>query len=61
LSSEEEIREVYEDEIMWKSLSVYRRNGLIPFVSDGDVKIHYLWEGIIDEADLEFLGLLEER
>ena len=59
LSSDKDIRDVYEDEIMRKSLLVYQRRGLMPFVSDGDVSVHRLWEGIINEEDLEFLGLLD--
>jgi len=59
LSSDKDIRDVYEDEIMRKSLLVYQRRGLMPFISDGDVSVHRLWEGIINEEDLEFLGLLD--
>ena len=59
LSSDKDIRDVYEDEIMRKSLLVYQRRGLMPFISDGDVSVHCLWEGIINEEDLEFLGLLD--
>jgi len=59
LSSDKDIRDVYEDEIMRKSLLVYQRRGLMPFISDGDVSVHRLWEGIINEEDLELLKAIE--
>jgi len=60
LSSDDEIREVYEDDIMRKTLSVYRRKGLTLFYRDGDISVHSLWEGIVDEEDLELLNILGE-
>ena len=59
MSSDKDIRDVYEDEIMRKSLLVYQRRGLMPFISDGDVSVHRLWEGIINEEDLELLKAIE--
>ena len=58
MSSNDEIRAVYADDIDKMDRVVFSHGGFVPFLSDSmtGFSFHHLYEGILSEEDLEFLS-----
>jgi len=59
LSTSEQIREVFEADILDKSMQVYRKKGFLPFLDSNGISVERVFNDIIDEDDLKFLDDIE--
>ena len=59
MSTDEEIREVFYQDIAEKNKQVLGREGLMPFLDDSGITIHDAMEGILSEDDKRFLADIE--
>ena len=59
MSTDEEIREVFYQEIAEKNKQVLSREGLMPFFDDSGITVHDAMEGILSEDDKRFLADIE--
>ena len=58
-SSDEEIREVFYQDIAEKNKQVLSREGLMPFYDNEGITVHDAMEGILSEDDKRFLADIE--
>lgn len=55
MSTDEEIREVFEQDIAEKERIVLNKHGILAFLDKEGVQIHELLEGVVSEDDRELL------
>lgn len=55
MSTDEEIREVYEQDIKEKERIVLNKRGIMAFLENEGMQVENLLDGIVDEDDREML------